>query len=452
MSLTSGQFFAFFTVVFFLFWATAKHPRLRLALVVAANCLFLAKWSLAYLVLIPFCAGIDFALGAAIHQKTGHTRQALLSLSILMNLALILSARLPQLVPHTSWMLTISLSFFAFQALTYTIDIFRRDAKPTDSLLVYLASVSFFPTLLAGPITRVSKLVQQWQKGFPTISAETAGRAIFLIALGSVKKLLVADYLGNNLVNRVFDTPKLYSSAEVVAAVYGYAFQLYYDFSGYSDVAVGIGLLIGFRLPINFKSPYRAENIADFWRRWHISLSDWLRDYLFFSLPGQRSKNKWPIYANLIITMLIGGLWHGLSFNFLFWGALHGVALAVTRWWQSGDAPTTPWTVWLKRIGCFHFVCFSWIFFRAESWNAAWSLLQRIATFSGDTSNLTCAWLLILIIAAVAHFVPDDWLQSIEKLFVAAPAPLQAAMLMLLAVSIQKVVSSGVAPFIYSKF
>ena len=187
-------------------------------------------------------------------------------------------------------LLPLSLSFYAFQALTYTIDIYRRDAKPIPNYLVYLSSVTFFPAVFAGPITRVVTLAPQWNWKGVMPPSEEGSRALFLIALGLAKKFLIADYLGTNLVNRVFDLPTLYSGGDVLVAVYAYALQLYYDFSGYSDIAIGSALLLGIRLPANFNAPYRATNIADFWRRWHITFSNWLRDYLYFSLPGKRTR------------------------------------------------------------------------------------------------------------------------------------------------------------------
>ncbi len=209
----------------------------------------------------------------------------------------------------------------------------RDDARPSPTYLQYLASVSFFPTVLAGPITRVSSLIPQWNWKGVVLTGEEGSRALFLIGLGLAKKFLIADYLGNNLVNRVFDLPTLYSGGDVLVAVYAYAFQLYYDFSGYSDIAIGAGLLLGIRLPVNFNAPYRALNIADFWRRWHISFSNWLRDYLYFSLPGPRTRGD-AVRRTSSITMAIGGLWHGLSWTFLIWGLLHGIGLAGFRLWQ----------------------------------------------------------------------------------------------------------------------
>ena len=268
----------------------------------------------------------------------------------------------------------------------------------------YLASVTFFPTILAGPITRVSTLVPQWKWKGTVLTAEEGSRALFLIGLGLFKKFLIADYLANNLINRVFDLPALYSSGDVIAAVYAYAFQLYYDFSGYTDIALGSALLLGIKLPINFNAPYTAANISDFWRRWHISFSNWLRDYLFFSLPGKRTKLM-P-YVNLVITMALGGLWHGISWTFLIWGLLHGVGQAVFRFWQTLKRP-------MPRLGgillTFHFVLFAWIFFRAATFEAALQILGQIGALRPATAtfvNVSPALLFVLLVGVAGHFIP----------------------------------------------
>ncbi len=291
-------------------------------------------------------------------------------------------------VPEWHWTLPISLSFYVFQALTYTIDLYRGDAKGTRSYLAHLAAVSFFPTILAGPITRVSTLIDQFEKP-KVLDSATGGRALFLIAMGLIKKLMIADFLASNLINRVFDTPNLYSGTEVLVAVYAYAFQIYFDFSGYTDIAFGSALLLGIRLPVNFNRPYAAENIADFWRRWHITLSNWLRDYLYFSLPGKRSKVM-P-YVNLIVTMLIGGLWHGASWNFVIWGGLHGIGLAIVRGWQTytGTAKATGFWRYVNIFVTFHFVVFAWIFFRAANLETVHDILARIGSLSISNANLS---------------------------------------------------------------
>ncbi len=324
MLLTTAAYFSFLAAVFFAYWLAARYRLGALAVVVFANYFFYARWDLVYLAIIPAASTCDFLIGHALHRSTRPgLRRLLVTLSIALNVGLIASVKYLPVLP---WVLPLALSFYAFQSLTYTIDIYRRDAQPAESYLAYLASASFFPTTVAGPITRLSTLWPQWSKR-EMLSPQDGGKALFLIGLGLVKKLLIADYLAESLVNRVFDLPKLYSGAEVLVGAYGYALQLYYDFSGYTDIALGSALLLGITLPPNFNRPYAAQNISDFWRRWHISFSNWLRDYLYFSLPGLRSRWKIFAYLNLVITMTIGGLWHGAGWTFLVWGVWHGVGI-----------------------------------------------------------------------------------------------------------------------------
>ena len=446
---STPEFYWFVVLVFLAFWLLRRWRFAALLLICAANLFFLAKFSLVYLLLIPAGATVDFFLGLAMGRtKARPLRKLLLFVSLAVNIGLIVSGRAKGIV------LPLSLSFYAFQALTYTFDIYREDAKPSPNYLPYLASVSFFPTVLAGPITRVSSLIPQWNWRGGTLSGEQGGRALFLIGLGLTKKFLIADYLGNNLVNRVFDLPTLYSGGDVLVAVYAYAFQLYYDFSGYSDIAIGAALLLGIRLPVNFNAPYRALNIADFWRRWHISFSNWLRDYLYFSLPGPRTKVM-P-YLNLIITFAIGGLWHGLSWTFLIWGLIHGLGLAGFRLWQvltKGRAQTQSLA---RRIAgsvlTFHLVLLGWIFFRAANVDTALKILSQIAHFRFAFDNTTAAFLLVLLLGVAAHFVPKSWYDASVLGFARTPALVQSAALALLVMAIQRVAATGAAPFIYTRF
>ncbi|HYA16548.1 MAG TPA: MBOAT family O-acyltransferase [Bryobacteraceae bacterium] len=439
---TTPPYYYLLVTVFFAFWLVRRERLGTLILICAANLFFYSRSGLIYLALIPAAAGIDYLLGGAIARtEQPNLRRLLVTCSIAMNVGLIVT---------TKFVLSLSLSFYAFQALTYTLDIYRGDAKPAPGFGEYLASVTFFPTILAGPITRVSSLVPQWKWKGTVLSGEEGGRALFLIGLGLFKKFLIADYLANNLINRVFDLPTLYSSGDVLAAVYAYAFQLYYDFSGYSDIALGAGLLLGIRLPINFNAPYTAANISDFWRRWHISFSNWLRDYLFFSLPGKRTKAM-P-YLNLVITMAIGGLWHGISWNFLIWGLLHGIGQAVFRLWQTMKQPMWRWAACLLT---FHFVLFAWIFFRAATFETAMQILGQIAALRPATAtfgNVSPAFLFVLLAGIAGHFIPKSWSDTSVVWFSKAPAVVQAAALAGLLLSIRLVASSGAAPFIYSRF
>jgi len=464
MLLTSSSYFLFLVLIFFLYWPLSKWRTAGLAVLLFANYFFYARWDIIYLALVPLASTIDYAIGLALGRATQPgRRKALVTISILVNLGLIASLKYTGLffdtltgftgyaMPKPEWALPLGLSFYCFQALTYTIDIYRRDAKPTESYLAHLTAVSLFPTTLAGPITRVSDVIKQLEKPAKTLANEDAGRGFFLIGLGLMKKLLVADYLAENFINRVFDFPALYTGAETLIAVYAYAFQLYYDFSGYTDVALGSALLLGIKLPINFNQPYSAANINDFWRRWHISLSNWLRDYLFFSLPGKRGAVL-P-YVNLVITMALGGLWHGASWNFVIWGLLHGVGQAASRFVQSKRGKTEPRTPsWWRTFWTVQFVCFCWIFFRASDWPQAMLVLDRIASLTVAWDNISVGLWTVLGLAIAGHYAPKSWIEWPRERFAAAPFYAQAAILLALAVAIKYVAATGAAPFIYTKF
>jgi alginate O-acetyltransferase complex protein AlgI len=465
MLLSSSTYFLFLAALFLLYWPLSRWRAASLATLLFANYFFYAKWDLFYLFLIPLASTCDFSIGLGLARfSRPAVRKLLVSLSLLLNLGLLTAfkympflfenyARLTGVpAPFWQWTFPLGISFYAFQSLTYTLDLYRRDAKPTRSLLAHLTATSFFPTILAGPITRVPDLLKQFERNPKQLDPADGSRALFLIGLGLLKKLLLADYLAENLVNRVFDFPGLYSSAEVLLGVYAYALQLYYDFSGYTDVAIGSALLLGINLPQNFNMPYAAANINDFWRRWHISLSNWLRDYLFFSLPGKR--NAVMPYCNLILTMTLGGLWHGASWNFVIWGVLHGIAQAVARAWQSWRGPqATPWTpTWFRTFCTVQFVCFAWIFFRSTNFEQASKLLEQIGERSYATSNVSGALWSVLAIAGAGHYLPKAPFEKLRETFVRSPFYVQAAILMALIVAIQYIAATGAAPFIYTNF
>ena len=448
MLLSSSTYFIFLVGIFFLYWSASRVRALALGLILFANYFFYARWDYHYLALIPVASSIDYFIGLGLQSvQMQALRRLLVTLSIAMNVGLMVFAR------RGGWMLPLTLSFYIFQAMTYTIDLYRRDTKGTKSYLAHLTAVSFFPTILAGPITRVSSLVEQFEKRKP-LEAADGGKALFLIGLGLIKKLMIADYLAENLVNRVFDFPNLYTAAENLVAVYAYALQLFYDFSGYTDVAIGSALLLGIKLPVNFNAPYAAENVADFWRRWHITLSNWLRDYLYFSLPGLRSKWKVFAYMNLLITMVIGGLWHGQSWNFVIWGALHGLGLVTVRIWQAyrGSAKATGLWRYANIFLTFHFVAFAWIFFRAPTLEVASAILGRIGSLTVSFANVAGPYWMVLAIALLAHYVPKKWYDVSLNLYVRAPFYAQAAVLAALVMGLRYVAQTGAAPFIYTRF
>jgi len=465
MLLSSSTYFLFLAALFLLYWPLSRWRAASLAILLFANYFFYAKWDLFYLFLIPLASTCDFSIGLGLGRfQHPAARKLLVLLSILLNIGLLTAFKyMPFLfenygrlagvpAPTWHWTFPLGISFYAFQSLTYTLDLYRRDAKPTRSLLAHLTATSFFPTTLAGPITRVADLVKQFERPNKQLDPADGSRALFLIGLGLLKKLLIADYLAENLVNRVFDFPGLYTSAEVLVGVYAFALQLYYDFSGYTDVAIGSALLLGIKLPQNFNMPYAAANINDFWRRWHISLSNWLRDYLFFSLPGKR--NAVMPYINLIITMTLGGLWHGASWNFVIWGVLHGVAQAIARGWQSWRGPkATPWTpAWFRTFWTVQFVCFAWIFFRAANFEQATKIIEQLGELSFATTNVSGPLWVVLAIAVTGHYLPKVQFEKLREVFVRAPFFVQAMVLMALIVAIQYIAATGAAPFIYTNF
>jgi D-alanyl-lipoteichoic acid acyltransferase DltB (MBOAT superfamily) len=441
MQVSAAPFYVFLAAVCLLYWVTAGSRRLRLSVLALAN----------------LCATGDFFIGLGLdHFERKATRRLLVGLSLLINVGVLASLKILPLVTASrwQWLFPLSLSFYCFQSLTYTIDIYLGEMQPTRILLNYLSAALFFPSITAGPIPRMRNLLPQLALPF-SLTPEAAGQALLLIGTGLVKKLLIADYLANNLVNRVFDTPALYSSSEILIAVYGYALQLFFDFSGYTDIARGAALLLGIDLPENFRRPYLAVNVAEFWRRWHITFSEWLRDYLFDFFPKRR---KYPVasysYA-FLLTFVIGGLWHGISWNFLIWGALHGLALGVVFAWKRRRRAIRSPAVWPKVLGgviTFNFVCFAWIFFRASTLDNALAILRGLASLTWSLDNLTPALAIVLIIAAILHSLPERWFKSASAIAGRMPFWVQGAAMAALILIIQTLAGRGAAPFVYGNF
>ncbi len=426
------------------------------------NLFFLAKFGLIYLSL-PLAATADFAVGRGLGKPNGLPgyRRTLVSLSLLLNLGLLAGFKLLPLLrgDRWGWLFTLSLSFYCFQSMSYTIDLYRGDAKAERSLLTYLSAALFFPAILAGPIPRTAKLLRQWAKPF-ALSREQSAAALLLIGTGLIKKLLIADYLAENFVNRVFDTPALYSGMENLLAVYGYALQLFFDFSGYSDIAIGVALLLGFTIPENFRTPYLAVNLQDFWKRWHISFSSWLTDYLFESLPKSRKFPPLTYGYAFVLTFLLGGLWHGLTLNFFIWGALHGVGLwcfyLLTLWRRSRGAAARREGSAVGRVAgallTFHFVCLTWIFFRAQDVATAKLMLQQISSHTPGVDNVTPLLAGVMVLAALLHCVPSGWFAMCARGCDRLPFWLQGAALAGVVLLIQSLAGHGSAGFVYGNF
>lgn len=374
------------------------------------------------------------------------------------NLSLIPGVHIPQLgIP-----LPIGISFFTFQTISYVIDVYRGRIGPLRRWIDYVFYVSFFPQLVAGPIVRARDFIPQIYKT-PVVTRAEFGEGLFLVLCGLFKKTVISDYISLNFVDRIFDAPLLYTGVENLLGVYGYALQIYCDFSGYSDMAIGIALLLGFRFNVNFDSPYQSATITEFWRRWHISLSSWLKDYLYISLGGNR-KGKIRTYINLLITMLLGGLWHGASVSFILWGVLHGVALAVHKFvmnhfssFKPLGSEMKPWRRVIGVLVTFHLVCFGWILFRADSMQTVGEMLTQIFTnfhpevFTQFVMGYKGVFVL-MVVGYILHFLPKSAENSLQAVVTRSPLLVQAVMLAIAIFVVVQFKSAGVQPFIYFQF
>jgi len=474
MALVEPVFLLFALVSCLLYRCAARYDKLRAYVLVALSLFFYSTWNPWYCLPITVTALLDYHTSRWLAKvKAPRPRTALITADILLNLSILavfkyfnfLHANAAQCfrafghnLPPAPFRVVfmVGISFYTFQSMSYVIDVYRDEQKPARSFMEYFAFVSFFPTLLAGPITRARVLLTQLQKPAEALTDVQGSRALMMIARGFIKKLVFADYLSVNLVDRAFELPRMFSSLEILIAVYAFAIQIYCDFSGYSDIAIGVAQLLGFQLPDNFNSPYRSESLVEFWRRWHISFSTWLRDYIFFSLPSAR-RAKWRLYWNTLVTFALGGIWHGASWTFLIWGVLHGFGLAVNHateaiWPRRGKQGRKHI---LARIAgvvlTFHFVCLTWIFFRCDSVQQAFEVLGGIARGGADLTNIAWPVPVLIVLALLAQWLPDDWYRRAETWFAVWPAPAQAATLAGVALLVAWTSRTAVTQFIYFK-
>jgi D-alanyl-lipoteichoic acid acyltransferase DltB (MBOAT superfamily) len=344
--------------------------------------------------------------------------------------------------------LPIGVSFFTFQAITYVVDVKRGDAEPA-SLVDAAVYLSFFPHLVAGPIVRASEFLPQLK--MPRDPHRVAvGAGLTLIALGLVKKVLIADTLAREVVDPVFGVPEAYFSPDAILATVSYAAQIYCDFSGYTDIAIGLALLLGFIFPQNFNSPYRATGFRDFWRRWHMTLSRFLRDYLYIPLGGSRGLTRWFTYRNLMITMILGGLWHGAAWTFVLWGAFHGAMLCTEHALDGRLGRVLPAAV--RWLGTFAAVCFGWILFRSPDLDVFWAFLGRLADW-GPATLWTAPVVIMVAVVIGMQLLPPMRVERlqlrIERLRPVALAVGLAAVILIVGATVP---SQGVPPFIYFQF
>lgn len=469
----TGFFLLLFTAFLWLYIALSPTLRPRLIYVILFSLYFYYKSSGGYFVLLIFATVVDFTLAKLIFNARERWQKKLyIVLTLVINLGMLGYFKYTNFLFDTFYSLTggefqpfdiflpVGVSFFTFQSLSYTLDVYRGNLKPVDNIIDYAFFVSFFPQLVAGPIVRAADFLPQIYKPV-VVTPEMFGRSVFLIGCGLFKKAVISDYISINFVDRVFDAPTLYSGIENIVAIYGYALQIYCDFSGYSDMAIGIALLLGFHFPLNFDSPYRSRNITEFWRRWHISLSTWLRDYLYISLGGNR-KGKIRTNINLMITMLLGGLWHGPSWRFIIWGGLHGAGLVFHKLYKESKTRTeiivpAAWAPILNRILTFHFVCFCWIFFRAPSLDAAGDMIDQILLHLNLPILLEFirgykAVLFLMLVGFALHFAPRSIEQAFQRTVIQMPFALKAAWMVIIILLVIQTQSAEIQPFIYFQF
>lgn len=468
MNFVTLEFAAFFAVVLLGTWLVPKGKPYAWFLL-GCNLLFYASAGLAFLPLLFVVAIINYATAKGMSHYP--RRRMIISISIALQIGLLTFYKYYEILaiqlglwtnlqlPLGDLLFPVGLSFYVFQGLSYSIDAYRNsDAKP-QPLLEVLLFVSFFPTLLAGPILRQSQFFPQL--GLRDISHTDIQEGFALIISGLFKKVVLASYLSEHIVRDVYQDPELYASTTVIIAVYAYSIQIFCDFSGYTDLALGVGRLMGYKLPQNFNAPYLATNLQDFWRRWHITLSLWLRDYLYIPLGGNKQGS---VYLNLIITMGLGGLWHGSHLRFFIWGILHGLGLCLTHLWKQIPLQATQASSFLGLHGLqslvrllgwvftFNFVALAWIFFRAEDLERCQLILQRCFNWSYTGEGFP-----ILVIPAIVCGIIIQWLgPKLFKGFIALqqelPLICQALLIALLAGFILKMGPDGVMPFIYFQF
>ena len=463
MVFPSFEFAFFFPVVLAVSWALMPQPRLWKPFVLAASYLFYAAASPRYCLLL---GGITLAnqAGAVLVHRTSseRARKRLTALVVAIDLgalgvfkyygffvsewsSFLDSFGLGMPLPLLTIALPIGLSFITFQAISYVVDV-KRGLLPPASTLDFGLYLSFFPHVVAGPIVRAREFIPQLAS--PRNPRDVAvGAGVVLIGLGLVKKVAIADYLAREIVDPVFGVPEAFDAPDVALAAYAYAAQIYCDFSGYTDIAIGVALLMGFVFPQNFNSPYRATSFRDFWRRWHMTLSRFLRDFLYIPLGGNRG-GPWRTARSIMITMVLGGLWHGAAWGFILWGTLHGTCLVVERVLRGRvNAPA-----WLRWAIVFNIVVFAWVLFRSESLDLAATFLSRLAD-PGPATLWGPVTVGAIVLVIGFQLLPPDPLERLRLRVAELPAyALGFGLAAVVAFVGATVPSQGVPPFIYFQF
>jgi D-alanyl-lipoteichoic acid acyltransferase DltB (MBOAT superfamily) len=528
-------FFAFVLLGYSLVYKN-KNRSIRAGYLFILSIFFYYKSSGFFFFLLLFTAVIDYFVGKTIYRSKSQLKRKLLivasvstnllvlsyfkyayffidsfnlifgtHLNVVNHLALVANQTIGTALDVDRILLPVGISFFTFQSISYAVDIYRGETKPVHNFIDFGFFVSFFPQLVAGPIVRASVFVKQIYEDYSVSKAEF-GWAIFMILKGLVKKIFIGDYIAVNFVDRVFTNPVTYSGFENLMALFGYSLQVYVDFSGYTDIAIGVALLMGFRLPQNFNAPYKAKNVGDFWKRWHMSLSSWLKDYLYIPIGGNRSGSVFsyislaiilsivvlligklilfPVFAvvvgifailmryfpkfkrnvdtniNLMLTMLLGGLWHGASLNFIIWGGLNGIGLVVYKFWRkiSPWEAHNNWAVNIWKIAVtFTFITFTRLFFRGESIEIVKQMLHQISSAFNPALIpdvlIAYKWVfMVMLFGFVIHWLSENLKEKIANWFIDTPIWAKAVIVTITVIIVYQSISSEMQAFIYFQF
>ncbi|AXT63187.1 MBOAT family protein [Aquimarina sp. AD10] len=534
---TQANFWIFFAVIYFIYATVYNKKSLRSAYLFAISLLFYYKTSGLFIGILLFSTVNDFFLGKAIYNsKSVIFQKILVAISVIVNLTTLCYFKYAYFFTDSynylfetdyevinylaqwtnTWsgtdyftvdkiILPVGISFYTFQTISYSVDIYRKQIEPLKSIIDFGFFVSFFPQLVAGPIVRASDFVPQIRKDI-NITKEDFGNATFMILKGLIKKMLFADYIAANFMDRVFDVPEMFSGFTNIMAMFGYSLQIYGDFSGYTDIAIGLALLMGYKLPVNFNSPYKAIHCGDFWRRWHISLSSWLKDYLYIPIGGNRngsvfsyvfitvftflgafayadfgiaiiatagaglllivtlfsSKLAWHFNrnVNIMITMLVGGLWHGASWKFVIWGGLNGIGIVTYKYWRliSPYENSKAWYAIVWRIALtFIFITFTRVYFRGNSMDHIDRFYQQVMTNMDWQNALLVLWeyrtvFIIMLIGYITHWLPYKTKDWVLGQFIKSNMVIKAAVVIVVAMICYQTYAADFQPFIYFQF
>jgi alginate O-acetyltransferase complex protein AlgI len=466
------DFAVFFSLIFPITWTLNRSNRIKKWFLVFSSYFFYGFWNLSYVPILFLSSLFNFTIGLLLGRITGVWSRLLIlwfgigaNLSVLIYfkyynylmatlMNLFLTARWPINIKFIEVALPVAISFITFHVLAYIIDVYKRRIVPATSLVDIMLYISFFPHLVAGPIIRPKSFLKQVASCSNPNNIKV-GQDILLILSGLFKKVLIANYLATDFVDEIFRAPQSFSTLDLLLGMYAYAMQIYCDFSAYTDIAIGIAGLLGYEFPENFNQPYRALTLQDFWRRWHITLSTWLKDYLYIPLGGSRGSAA-RTYTNILLTMGLGGLWHGANTTFLIWGLMHGLGLVIermgnnSRWWKAHD--TTCLFRAVRWLVTFHFVCLMWVVFRSPSLDNVFVYIGRLFSDRSFTTTISPLVAVMLGAGALTQLIPARLFSHVIAWYDRAPTLIQLAVAGTMLFFISVAAPSDVPPFIYFQF